>query len=155
MNYIKYSWILFLFLNFTALFVGSLLMGNGVSSSWFANLNQAPWNPPGWIFGAAWTIIMISFSFYAAVLLNSLKTIRGMLLLYFLQLVLNIAWNPTFFYFQNVGLGLIIISLLTVLIGYFLFRYKKVLGYYTLLILPYFLWLIVATSLNMYILFAN
>jgi benzodiazapine receptor len=151
----NYRWVVFLMLNFGALALGSLLMGGGLTSSWFANLNQAPWNPPGWLFGFAWTTIMISFAFYMSVLLGKLKKWKGVFILYLLQLCLNIAWNPTFFMFENAGLALIIISLLTVLIGYFLVRYAKTLGYYSLLILPYFLWLLVATSLNLYIFLAN
>ncbi|MDG2281196.1 MAG: tryptophan-rich sensory protein, partial [Flavicella sp.] len=48
--------LLFLVLNFTALAVGGLFTGTGVSSDWYQNLNQAPWTPPGWVFGFMWTL---------------------------------------------------------------------------------------------------
>lgn len=155
MNYLKYRLIIFLGLNFTALMIGGLFTGQGVSSSWYNNLNQAPWLPPSWMFGVAWTTIMIAFAFYMSFLLDKLTNSKRVLQLYLLQLILNIAWNPAFFYLQNTGLALIVICLLTILVSYFLFRYFVIQGYSTLLILPYFLWLLVATSLNAYIFIAN
>jgi len=56
--------ILFLVLNFGALAVASLFTGNGVASNWYQHLNKAPWTPPGWMFGLAWTTIMICFALY-------------------------------------------------------------------------------------------
>ena len=70
--------VLFLFINFGGLAIGSWLMNNGPTSSWYTNLNQAPWTPEGWVFGAAWTIIMICFSVYLGQLFvkqNRLKLI--------------------------------------------------------------------------------
>jgi len=51
--------------------------------------------------------------------------------------------------------GLIIILLLTALVVYMLMAYKKELGNKVLLLLPYIIWLIIATSLNAYALVAN
>ena len=44
---------------------------------------------------------------------------------------------------------------LTVLIGFYLFNYWPDLKLKSILILPYFIWLLIATSLNAYILFKN
>ena len=48
-------------------------MDNGPMTDWYINLNQAPWSPPGWVFGAAWTTIMICFSIYMAYLFKFFK----------------------------------------------------------------------------------
>ncbi|WP_196893285.1 TspO/MBR family protein [Aureivirga marina] len=147
--------ILFLILNFGALAIGSFFTSKGVPSDWYLNLNKAPWTPPGWVFGAAWTTIMICFSIYLA-FLWPISTNKSLLLsLFVLQWILNVSWNPTFFYFHKVLFGFIIILVLTILIGYFLFNYWNILKTKSILILPYFLWLIVATSLNGYILLKN
>ncbi len=75
---------------------------------------------------------------------------------YVLQLVLNIIWNPVFFYYQNAILGLIVITLLTSLIGFILiYYYYPVAILKSMLIIPYFLWLLIATSLNLFILVKN
>lgn len=147
--------ILFLLLNFGALALGSLFTGKGVPSEWYMNLAKAPWTPPGWVFGAAWTTIMICFTVYMAYLWPLAENKALLVGLYVLQLILNISWNPAFFHFQNVLGGLFIISGLTILVGIFLFYYAPQLRIKSLLIVPYFAWLLIATSLNAYILLHN
>jgi benzodiazapine receptor len=147
--------LIFLILNFGALALGGLLMGDGPSSEWYEGLNRAPWTPPGWTFGAAWSTIMLCFSVYMALLwprVESLKLLSG---LYGLQLLLNIGWNPVFFHFHSPLLGFGIIIGLTLLIAFILFFYWAELKASSLLLLPYLLWLIVATSLNGYVVLAN
>ena len=66
----------FLFLNFGALALGGLFAGSGAGSNWYAELNKAPWTPPGWVFGFAWTTIMLCFSVYMATLYTKTKSVR-------------------------------------------------------------------------------
>jgi benzodiazapine receptor len=145
--------IIFVLINFAALGVGGFLMGEGPGASWYQNANQAPWTPPGWVFGAAWFTIMACFSVYMAQLTKNPS--KKIINLYILLTLLNIAWNPLFFDLHLVGLSLVVISLLTVLIIYTLFNYRKELKAYSLLIFPYAVWLAIATSLNAYFLFNN
>ena len=109
--------IIFLVINFGALGIGGLFTGKGVPSAWYTELNKAPWTPPGWVFGAAWTFVMICFAFYMAYLWPTSENKKLLVGLFVAQLILNVAWNPVFFHFHNAALGLIIISALTVLIG--------------------------------------
>ena len=146
---------LFLVLNFSALAIGGSFTGKGVPSVWYQNLDKAPWTPPGWVFGFAWTLIMICFAIYMAYLLVDSSNRKKIILLYFFQWILNVAWNPIFFYFQEVLAGFITISLLTILITYFLFHFRNDLKMKSIFIAPYFIWLIIATSLNGYILLFN
>lgn len=146
--------LLFLVINFGALGLGVLLMDNGPLTSWYINLNQAPWTPPNWAFGFAWSFIMLCFSIYMAYLYALVPT-NKVKVLFLIQFVLNVSWNYIFFNQHLVGLGLLVIVLLTILIAIFLFAYIKKLKLKTLLILPYFVWLCIATSLNAYILFNN
>tara|TARA_R110002096_G_scaffold432061_1_gene648166 strand:+ start:3608 stop:4066 length:459 start_codon:yes stop_codon:yes gene_type:complete len=147
--------ITFLILNFAALGIGGLFTGTGVTSDWYNNLNKAPWTPPGWTFGAAWTTIMVCFAFYMAYLWPSVQNKKLLVSLFSFQWILNVLWNPVFFYFQNPLLGIIVISSLTILVGLFLFKYYSTLKSQSAFILPYLLWLIIATSLNAYILIYN
>ncbi|MBL7812255.1 MAG: tryptophan-rich sensory protein [Bacteroidetes bacterium] len=149
-----YRLILFLILNFAALGIGGLFTGKGVSSEWYATLQKAPWTPPGWVFGAAWTTIMVCLACYMSMAWSKTENLSLLLGLYALQWVLNVAWNPVFFYFHQTLAGLLIIGLLTALLGFMLLHYRS-LGPVNLLILPYFLWLCIATSLNAYILVKN
>lgn len=60
--------IIFLTINFGALAIGDIFTSKGVPSDWYVDLVKAPWTPPGWVFGFAWTTIMICFSIYMAYL---------------------------------------------------------------------------------------
>ncbi|MDF1673907.1 MAG: tryptophan-rich sensory protein [Vicingaceae bacterium] len=147
--------VIFLVINFAALGLGGFFTGKAVGADWYLNLNKAPWTPPGWVFGAAWTLIMVCFSVYMAYLWNSVEATKMLLILFTVQWILNVAWNPAFFYFHQTVLGLIIIVALTMLVIYLLFHYWPVLQYKSLLIAPYVIWLIIATSLNAYIVLKN
>ena len=141
----------FVFINFTALALGSLFTPSGISSEWYQTLHKAPWTPPGWFFGVAWTTIMICLSFFMTLRLR--EGDKKLLMLYSLQLVLNVSWTPIFFYFHLTTLALLVIVLLTLLVGYMMVNYSSKRHY--LLLLPYFVWLCVATSLNTYVVFCN
>jgi benzodiazapine receptor len=94
--------IIFLALNFLALAFGGQFTGSGVSSDWYQTIYKAPWTPPGWVFGAAWTTIMICYAFYLSKLLKNSKTEQTRIfILYGIQWLLNVLWNPIFFTFNN------------------------------------------------------
>ncbi len=147
--------ILFLAINFGALALGSMSTSAGVFGDWYVSLNKAPWTPPGWVFGATWTLIMVCLSVYMAYAWEKISNRSLLLGLYGVQLILNIGWNPVFFNLQNVILGLIIISSLTILVGYIMNRFKFEMKNLTYLLMPYLIWLVIATSLNAYVLLYN
>jgi tryptophan-rich sensory protein len=107
------------------------------------------------VFGFAWSIIMICYAFYMGLLYKTNYKKTTIIILYLLQLVLNISWNPVFFKFHYLLLGLIVISLLTLTVIFKLFFFYKAIRLKSFLILPYIFWLIIATSLNSYILIYN
>jgi len=144
----------FLIINFGGLYIGNLLMNNGPQTSWYINLNKAPWTPPGWVFGAAWTLIMICFSIYLAHLFIKVDSTK-LKLAFALQVVLNVSWNYVFFNQHLVTFGLVIISALTIVLFTFFFSNFKSIKTKSYLILPYMIWLLIATSLNAFILFNN
>jgi translocator protein len=147
--------ILFLVVNFGALALGGFFTGSGVGSDWYQNMNQAPWTPPGWVFGAAWTFIMICFAVFMAYAWEVSKDRSMLLTLFVVQWILNVSWNPIFFYFREVLLGLVVISALTLLVIYLLFKFRKDLKWKSVFMLPYAIWLVIATSLNAYIYLNN
>lgn len=147
--------LLFLLLNFTALGIGSLFTAEGAQSDWYAGLHKAPWSPPGWTFGVAWSFIMICFAFYMAWLLKRWPAKKEALTFYGLQFILNVGWNPLFFYFHLTSTALVTIGTLTLLILYGLLRYWSALQLRSIALLPYLLWLLVATSLNAYVVLFN
>lgn len=147
--------LIFLILNFGALALGSYFTSEAVKDTWYVSLNKAPWTPPGWFFGFAWSVIMICFAVYMAKWATVTKKKSLLIKLFTLQWILNIVWNPIFFYYENAILGLLSISLLTILVTALFISLIKQLKSYSILILPYTLWLFVATSLNAYIVLYN
>ena len=154
--------VLFILINFSALALGSLLMGDGASSFWYENLDRASWEPQGWVFGLAWTTIMICFSIYLAFIVKELKINLSIYLfkneffkLYLFQLLLNISWNYLFFNKHLTEIALLDITLLTILMFYFLFKYFYKIKFKSTLLLPYCIWLVIASSLNFYIVIYN
>lgn len=147
---------LFLILNFSALALGVLLMDNGAQSNWYLQLNKAPWTPPGWVFGAAWTFIMICFAAYLGFLAKQSKNFK-FILLFAIQWFLNVGWNFAFFNQHYISIGLVLITALTLLVIYMFYKYKSIVKNISIsiLILPYIIWLCIATSLNAYILIYN
>lgn len=144
--------LLFLLINFSALALGGIFTPAGVSSEWYEALNKAPWTPPGWVFGFAWTTIMICLTYFMALLLKEKDMV--LIKLYSFQIVLNVLWTPVFFYFHQPLVGLIIIISLTSLIGFLMIKYYDQ-KYAYLLLAPYFVWLCTATSLNLYVTLYN
>lgn len=147
--------VVFLTINFGGLALGSWLMNNGPMTDWYLNLNKAPWTPAGWVFGFAWTTIMVCFSIYSAKLFQQ-KNSTALWLLFGVQFILNVSWNYVFFNQHLVLAGLLVIFLLTVLVFYYFTSFnKQEMKKFRFLLAPYMIWLVIATSLNFYIYIYN
>jgi tryptophan-rich sensory protein len=155
MNTVLKNLLIFLGINFVGLILGGLFTGDGVLPDWYKSMDKAPWTPPGWVFGVAWTFIMICYSLYMAYLWDLAENKRNLLIIYIASWVFNFIWNPLFFLHHWVSAALIDIIALTITIFLILVLYQKIMGRLTALILPYLLWLCIATSLNLYILINN
>jgi tryptophan-rich sensory protein len=147
--------LLFLLLNFGALAIGGSFTADGVASDWYQNLNKAPWTPPGWVFGAAWTFLMVCYSVYLAFAQNQFQNKQLFWGVYLLQWVLNVAWNPLFFKYHWTVLALLDLLALTAVVYFSLLRFIPLRSCKAWLLLPYALWVLIATSLNAYIVLNN
>ncbi len=145
---------LFLILNFATLGLGLVFMKGEATGTWYLNLEKAPWTPPSWFFGFAWTSIMLLFSGYLAKYALRFWN-KNFTILFSIQILLNATWSLAFFNLHLVGLGLVIIVGLTLVVSYILFKNAKRMSKATVLLVPYFVWLLIATSLNTYILLYN
>ena len=145
--------LLFLAINFLGLYLGGLATGPGVQSEWYQNLNQAPWTPPGFVFGIVWTLIGITWSVIGTHLYFNHKEELDA---YFGGWLLNLVWNPFFFIFNKPIVSGIVIILLALSVFYNIDFLRKS-GKFNLSLWGYlyFFWLMIATSLNWYIIFMN
>lgn len=153
--YMIYRLILFLILNFATIGFGRFLGGEGPKSEFYLGINTAPWIPPGVVIGISWTILLICFSVYLSYLwpvVGNKKFLLGLLVVYY---ILSLIWNPVFFQYQQVLAGFLIIAALAMVVGFIMAHYWSVVKLKSFLVLPYFLWLLFATSLNLYIIIKN
>lgn len=136
--------------NAGALALGGYFTGPGVASAWYAELNQAPWIPPGAVFGIAWTIVMFGLTVFMANRRGAVIE-RKLLLWYAIQWLLNVAWNPLFFALKRPDWALFDMVLLFASV-LMLWRHAKIQAWW---LLPYIAWLLVATSLNVWVVLFN
>lgn len=146
--------LVFLIINFGALYLGAMLQGPGPSAAWYQDLNIAPWTPEGWVFGAAWTLIMICFSICLAAVGDKLNW-RRFGPIFFIQFVLNVAWNPVFFRYHQVLMALVVLLALLVVVCVIAVKCFGCQRGPSLLMSPYIVWLGIALSLNAYVLLNN
>ncbi len=126
------------------------LSNSGFSNEWYAGLEKPAFQPPGWAFGIVWTILYTMMGIALAAILNEpdSKQRRTALSLFGVQLGLNFSWSPFFFgaHMIDAALVIIVVILLTAAATANLFRrLRPVAGW---LLVPYLLWLCLATALN-------
>ncbi|MCY7271767.1 MAG: tryptophan-rich sensory protein [Sphingomonas bacterium] len=130
--------------------VMGVVSNSGFDNGWYAALQKPAFQPPGWVFGVMWTTLYTMLGIALAAILNEpeSKQRKLALSLFAAQLTLNFAWSPVFFGFGMIDLALvlIIVMLLLAVATANLFRQiRPVAGW---LMLPYLLWLCIATALN-------
>jgi len=73
--------------------------GSGEDNRWFQALQKPEAQPPGWAFGAAWSVLYVMMGLAVTVVVTARGAkLRGLaVLLFFVQLALNLAWPIYFF----------------------------------------------------------
>jgi tryptophan-rich sensory protein len=125
--------------------------GIWVSSSpgWYASLNRPPWQPPDFIFGLIWpyNFIMLGVAaFNVAQSLNRIQTISW-LTLFALSITAALIWAYQFYVPHNLtfaAIALGVAALLTIPVLYLTFKASLLVG---ILLIPYQLWVVIATTL--------
>ena len=126
------------------------LSSSGYGNPWFDALVKPEAMPPGWAFGAAWTVLYMLQGVALALILNARgNRLRGTaIILFVMQLALNLAWSPLFFRLHQVAAALWLIGamFLAGLVTTLAFaRIRPVAGW---LMVPYLAWLCFAAALN-------
>jgi len=143
------SFVVFILICLIVQVVGSFWTKETVST-WYPALTKPSWTPPDWIFGPVWSslYIMIGISGWLIYRAKYSQKRTVALILYGSQLALNFIWSFLFFSLRSPILGLIDIVLLCILISLTMIWAWPVRRLATLLLIPYLLWVIYATSLN-------
>lgn len=131
-----------------------LTVGGGLLTpidSWYAKLRKPAWNPPNWVFGPAWTLIL-GFWAWSGVLAwrgaAGADAQRAVLILYGVNALCHFAWSPLFFKARRPDWALIeVVFLWSSLLALLVFaRPFSVMASW--LIVPYFVWVSFAACLN-------
>jgi benzodiazapine receptor len=110
-------------------------------------LNKPPLSPPGFAFGIVWTVIYLLMGVSYGIL--DIKDFNDIKIVYYLQLVINLMWPIIFFIFKWRLFALIWLILLVVLVIYMIILFYKKDKNSAYIQIPYLLWCIFATYLNL------
>ncbi|MES2904743.1 MAG: TspO/MBR family protein [Pseudomonadota bacterium] len=135
----------------TAIFLGAaggLLTPIG---PWYRNLKKPSLQPPDWLFGPAWTIILGLAAWSAVIAWNAAQgegERAAVVILFATNAVFHLLWIPLFFKWQRPDWALVEVvflwgSLVALVVGLWPISQKA-----SLLILPYLLWVSFASWLN-------
>ena len=118
---------------------------------WYKNLKKSKITPPSYVFGIVWPILYLLLIIF---FLFAYKNQEYKALSFFMiQLALNLSWTTIFFRYRKlkIGLGLIILIILLTLITILYLNNRNI----AIFLIPYLLWLTLATYLNFYIVLNN
>lgn len=153
--------VVFLAISFAVAAVGSLATLDNVQG-WYADADKAFWNPPNAVFGPVWTVLYTLMSVCAWLVWRrrgepgsaERRDARRALGAYVAQLVLNAVWTPVFFgLYPFAGpaalwIGLAIIVALDAAVLVTMLRFWRVRRLAAVLLIPYWSWVLYATTLN-------
>ncbi|MDC1183928.1 tryptophan-rich sensory protein [Gammaproteobacteria bacterium] len=132
-----------------ALILGGLASSNTSMDVWYQSLSKSSLNPPGYVFGIVWPIL------YVLMGISAYRTFELTKRLFCIQLIFNTAWSWLFFAFQMPVIALFNIWLLIFLnaaITKIMYKADKFSG---IIYIPYVLWLLFASYLNLFIVLNN
>lgn len=128
--------------------LSSLFSGNAGET--YMSLIKPPLSPPGWLFGVVWPVLYLLMGVAAYIIYQTPETPKRKksITLYWVQLFVNFLWPIVFFRFELYWVSVVVILLLDVLVlitTMLFYKAKKMAGY---LMMPYLLWILFATYLN-------
>jgi benzodiazapine receptor len=125
--------------------------------AWYAALEKPFFSPPNWIFGPVWTLLylLMGIALFLVWTAHTKEKKKPAYIAYGVQLVLNAGWSLVFFGLHAPWAGLVVILLLLIAIGVTGRRFWPISRAAAWLIVPYLLWVIFATALNLGIALLN
>lgn len=123
---------------------------------WYDSLAKPLLTPPSWIFPPMW--IFLYALIFIALLVYTFKPARNKLrgyVYFIIQMALNLLWSPIFFVMHDIVLALIIILLLDLFVMLTIKRFYTVSKFAGLILIPYLLWILFATYLNISFMLLN
>jgi translocator protein len=140
---------IFIVLCFAAAGGGSLVTIPAIDG-WYASLQKPAWTPPNWVFGPVWSLLYLAMATAAWLgwRERAQVTTTPALLLFGIQLILNVLWSFLFFSWQRPGVALIEILFLWAAIFATLLTFSHFSTVAACLFVPYLIWVSFAVALN-------
>lgn len=132
-------------------FVYAIGSGIWVSNApgWYSTLNRPPWQPPDFVFGVIWPYNFIVLGFAAYNVAQSLS--RNLTIIWLSFFAASVAaaliWAYQFYVPHNLSIAavaLVVAAVLTIPVLYLTFKASILLG---VLLVPYQIWIIIASTL--------
>ncbi len=123
----------------------------------YNRLKKPNFEPPKWIFKYVWSVLfLLMLASFIIILLKPASNLKyAAIVVFFVQLAVNLYWTKAFFKEHDIKKALITAITLTILVFAMIilfFRLSFLAGY---LQIPYFLWLLFACALNKVLLDLN
>ena len=131
------------------LIVGSLASSNTGTDTWYQGLIKSSLNPPGYVFGIVWPILYLLMS------ISAYRNFDSIAKIFFIQLFFNTIWSWLFFFYHLSFIALLDIWLLIFLNINILIVLAKKDKLAMILYIPYVIWLLFASYLNIFIVINN
>jgi len=160
--------------------IGSIFTMPSIGN-WYKDLEKPFFNPPNWIFAPVWTLLflLMGTAFYlvwqekwviknSIEILNNIKnyswikkfldrisTKEGVILIFFVQLFLNILWSFIFFGLHRTGFAFLELLVLWVAILLTIISFYRISKKAAYMLYPYIFWVSFAGVLNFMLWFLN
>lgn len=125
---------------------------------WYRNLRKPAWNPPDWVFGPAWTVIL-GLAACAGVLgwvqSSEAEVHLRIAVLFGVNIILHMLWSPLFFNLRRPDWAMIEVPFLWLSIVALMVGLAPLSKLASLLLFPYLLWVAFAAILNLSIVRMN
>ena len=146
-----------IFLCLSAGGIGSTFTASAIPE-WYAILAKPSFSPPNWIFAPVWALLYIMMGLAAALVWQKglqNPRVRTALVVFLVQLILNLVWSILFFGLRSPLYGLVDILFLWAMILVTIAQFSRVSIPAALLLIPYILWVTFASGLNLGIFLLN
>jgi len=142
--------------------ITTAVLGFGAAISdvgpWYAGLKKPSWNPPNWLFGPAWTVILGLAGWSGALGWMSTTDSASHVLIAVLfgaNIICHMLWSPLFFNLRRPDWALIEVPFLWLTIVALMVVLAPISSLASWLLLPYLLWVAFAAFLNLTIVRLN
>lgn len=119
------------------------------NSEWYNNLTKPAFSPPNSVYSPVWAVLYVMiFSSLLVYILAPSQDKKWGYIFFTIQLLLNFLWSSAFFGMQNIALALVVILLLDTFVLLTIREFYSASKISGMLLIPYLIWIIFATYLN-------